>query len=73
MKKCHGGLDTIVATVLMVLLVVLLIATSVVKLSRDTGNIMHHSVDTVAEVQNSQVTGTGGTGIKINANGNRVQ
>ena len=70
MKKCHGGLDTIVATVLMVLLVVLLIATSVVGLSRDTGDIMHHAVDTVADAQtNSQVSASGGTVFSFDKNG----
>ena len=73
MKKCHGGLETIVAIVLMVLLVVLLLATSVVGLSHDAGNIMHHAVDTVADVQNSQISGTGGTVIKINSDGTRAR
>jgi len=69
MKKCHGGLDTIVATVLMVVIVVLHVATSVVGLSRDTGTTMNQSVKAVEEAQNnSQVLGNGGT-IKFNDNG----
>lgn len=57
MKKCRGGLDTIVATVIMVVLVVLVIITSVMGLSKQSGQTLNQSVAGVTETQeNTQVT-----------------
>jgi len=62
MGNCHGGLDTIVATVIMVVLVVLLLIMGVAGLSRDSGQTLNQSVANVTDAQNNtQVTlGTNG-------------
>ena len=53
MKKCHGGLDTIMATVMMVVLVVFVIITAVLRLTRDSGSTLNQSVGIVSDVQNN--------------------
>ena len=61
MKKCNGGLDTIIATVVMVALVVAVLIGSVVGLSRQSGSTINKSVEGITDVQqNTQVSAEGG-------------
>ncbi|MBP3284812.1 MAG: hypothetical protein J6M02_04875 [Clostridia bacterium] len=67
MKKCHGGFDTIVAAVVMVVLVIAIIIGSVIGLSREAGNTVHSSVEGITGAQkNIGVVNTEGPTTKIN-------
>jgi len=59
MKKCHGGVEGIIATVILVTLVILVIATSIVGLGEQSGNTVNQAVTGIVDSQHTlQVTPT---------------
>lgn len=60
MRKCRGGLDSIIATVTMVVLVVAILIGSVVGLSKQSGSTINKSVEGIVDSQDRiQVSVTG--------------
>ena len=57
MKKCHGGIEAIVATVMLVALVILVIINSIMGLSQESGDTINDAVTGIVDSQNTiQVT-----------------
>ena len=57
MKKCNGGLEVIIATVVMIVLVVAILIGSVAGLSTQSGNTINRTVEGIVDSQDRiQVT-----------------
>ena len=53
MKKYHGGIEAIVATVVLVSLVILVIATSIMGISQNSGDTINNAVTGIVDSQHT--------------------